>query len=199
MRSEVPRSNWWKWIVWSSVALNSPTGMDTNPKEIAPVQIARAMEAGYPQEHALWSRRVVARALWATSWLRGADSDRPGCAVQGHLLARLDAARRLRYPDHRGDAVLAGYHGAVGVGAAHLHHQPAGRQEERGPARVGGGGDEDLAGLQVGAHRVEHHPGAGGHGAGRRGRAGEGAVVDRAGTADGLRLRAVGQQHARDV
>jgi hypothetical protein len=43
MRSEVSRWNWWKWTVWSSVALNSPTGMDTSPNVIEPVQIARAI------------------------------------------------------------------------------------------------------------------------------------------------------------
>ena len=50
-RSEVPRSNWWKWIVWSSVALNSPTGMDTSPKLMDPVQIARAISSPLPVSH----------------------------------------------------------------------------------------------------------------------------------------------------
>ncbi|GGM69928.1 hypothetical protein GCM10011609_02090 [Lentzea pudingi] len=48
MRSDVPRWNWLKWTVWSSVALNSCTGMLTSPKLMEPLQIDLAMQVKYP-------------------------------------------------------------------------------------------------------------------------------------------------------
>ncbi|ODU02086.1 MAG: hypothetical protein ABS81_18655 [Pseudonocardia sp. SCN 72-86] len=64
-RSEVPRSNWWNETVWSPVAVCRPTGIDTSPKVIEPVQIARAMTGllggrpwtgAYPQRAGLHTR-----------------------------------------------------------------------------------------------------------------------------------------------
>jgi hypothetical protein len=37
--------------VWSSVALNTPTGIDTNPNAIDPVQIALATPIASPARH----------------------------------------------------------------------------------------------------------------------------------------------------
>src|SRR5205823_5987086 len=78
---------------------------------------------------------------------------------------------------HSRDAVLAGDHRAVGHRAAHLHDQAAGGEKERRPAGVGRGGDQDLAGLQVGAGRVEDHAREGGHFAGRGGGAAQGVAA----------------------
>src|SRR5688572_13458834 len=48
MRSDVPRWNWLKCTVWSSVALYSSTGMLTRPKLIDPFQTALAISGRYP-------------------------------------------------------------------------------------------------------------------------------------------------------
>jgi hypothetical protein len=48
IRSDVPRSNCRKLIVWSSVALYSSTGMVTRPKLIAPLQIGLATAIALP-------------------------------------------------------------------------------------------------------------------------------------------------------
>ena len=69
---------------------------------------------------------------------------------------------------HGRDTVFAGHHGPVRDHPAHLHHQGAGRHEQRCPARVGGGRHEDFSGLEVGAHRIQDDPDRAGGAAGRR-------------------------------
>src|SRR5690606_15798397 len=100
-RSEVPRSNWWKWIVWSSVALNSPTGIDTSPKLIEPVQIARAIP-GLPSVVAFREAYPV----------QGGTMPRSGPAQQlGEGLLEegvADDDRLQRQTEHRGSALGGG-------------------------------------------------------------------------------------------
>ena len=78
------------------------------------------------------------------------------------MVMRSPVVMRLRgsgHADHRGDAVLAGHHRAMGVGAAHLHHQAAGGEEQRRPPRVRRRRHEDLARVETSPERVEDHPG----------------------------------------
>ena len=74
-------------------------------------------------------------------------------------------------------------------GPAHLHHQPARGEEQRGPAGVGGRRDEDLARLQLRADRVEDDARRRGDGAGRGRRADQRAVVRGAGRGRAPRAR----------
>ena len=96
------------------------------------------------------------------------EADQAGRAVDRHRRPRADAVGGAGHAHDRRDPVLAGDDGAVRVGAAHLHHQRAGGEEQRGPAGVGGRRDEDLAGLQPRADRVEDDAGRRGDRAGRR-------------------------------
>ena len=82
---------------------------------------------------------------------------------------------------------------------AHLHHQAAGGQEQWRPARVGRRGDQDLAGLQVGADRVEHDPGRRGDRAGRGRAAGQRPVRPGALAGDASGSVPSRQQQSRDV
>src|SRR6185437_1802179 len=50
MRSEVPSSNWLKWMLLSDVAGYRPTGMFTSPKLRAPFQIVRATANKLPAQ-----------------------------------------------------------------------------------------------------------------------------------------------------
>src|SRR5690606_29998379 len=59
-----------------------------------------------------------------------------------------------------GQAVLAGDHRAVRHDAAHLRHQPGGGDEQRGPAGVGVGGDQDVARFEAGPGQVGDDAGA---------------------------------------
>ena len=77
------------------------------------------------------------------------DGHQPGCPIHGDQLAGLDLVRRLGYANDGRNAVLPRDHRAMGVRAAHLHHQAAGCQEQRSPAGIGRRCDQDLAGLQV--------------------------------------------------
>src|SRR6266540_567938 len=90
-------------------------------------------------------------------------------SVDRNLIAGRDALDSALDADDSRDAVLAGHDRAMRHGAAHLHHQAAGREEEWGPARIGGRRDEDLAWLEASAGRIEDHPRLRGHDA-RRGR-----------------------------
>ena len=121
-------------------------------------------------------------------------------AVDGHLVACRDGLRRARHPHDRGDAVLPRDDGAMAVGAAHLHHEPAGREEQRRPARVGGRCHQDLARLQASADRVEDDARRRRHDSGRCGRSAKRPRRGRRrrGT-EGLEFRPVGQQHPRHV
>ena len=94
--------------------------------------------------------------------------DRARGAVHRHRLAGAQAGGGVGHADDRGDAVLPRDDRAVRVGPAHLHDEAARGEEQRGPAGVGRGSDEDLAGLEVGVRRVEHHPHDAGDGPRRR-------------------------------
>ena len=61
---------------------------------------------------------------------------------------------------HGWRAVLPGDHGTVGHHAADLGHQPCDRSEEWGPAGVCLGGDDDVAGFEVGVGDVRDDAGA---------------------------------------
>src|SRR6516165_4698803 len=51
---------------------------------------------------------------------------------------------------HSWDTILARYHGA-------MRHQPARRQEQRGPRRIGPSTDQDLTRRELGAVRIQYH------------------------------------------
>jgi hypothetical protein len=57
--------------------------------------------------------------------------------------------------DHRWNAVLTGDDGAVRHRAAHFHHQTTSDQKERRPARICGGGHQDLTLCQLRSVWVE--------------------------------------------
>ena len=82
----------------------------------------------------------------------------PGCPIHGDQLSGLDLVRRLGHANDGGNAVLPRDHRAMGVRAAHLHHQAACCQEQRSPAGIGRRRDQDLAGLEMRPHRIEHDP-----------------------------------------
>src|SRR5437867_3785868 len=77
------------------------------------------------------------------------EADQTGGPVDRNPLAGADLLSRLGYADDGRDAVLAGDHSPVGVGATHLHHQSAGSEEERRPAGICRRGNEDLARFEV--------------------------------------------------
>src|SRR5213592_4949245 len=89
------------------------------------------------------------------SFLRSFDADGAGGAVDGDLLAGGDALGGCGDTDDGGDAVFAGDDGSVGYHAAHFHDEARGGEEERGPAWVGGGGNQDFARFQASARGVE--------------------------------------------
>src|SRR5437588_5928629 len=88
-------------------------------------------------------------------YLRSIDANNAGGAIDGDLLAGGDALGGRGDADDGGDAVFAGDDGSVGYHAAHFHDEARGGEEEGGPARVGGGGNQDFAGFQASARRVE--------------------------------------------
>ncbi len=70
----------------------------------------------------------------------------------------MQAGGGLADAHHRRDAIFARHHRAVRHHPAHFHHQPAGRQEQGRPGRVGGRADQDFPWGQLHAVRVQHHP-----------------------------------------
>ena len=117
--------------------------------------------------------------------------DAAGGAVDRDAGAGLDPRRGVGHAHDRGDAVLAGHDGTVRVGPAHLHHQRARREEQRGPARVGGRRDQDLAGLEPRTDRVEDDARRCRDRAGRGRGADQRAVVRDVGAGERLGLGAV--------
>src|SRR5437588_10465457 len=83
------------------------------------------------------------------------DADGAGGAIDGDLLAGGDALGGRGDADDGGDAVFAGDDGSVGYHAAHFHDEAGGGEAEGGPARAGGGGNQDFGRLQASARRVE--------------------------------------------
>ncbi len=59
------------------------------------------------------------------------------------------------HPHERRQAVLGCDHRAMGHQAPDLRDQALDREEQGRPAGIGGGGDEDVAGLEVGLRDVE--------------------------------------------
>src|SRR3974390_1452633 len=59
MRSDVPSSNWLKWMLLSDVAGYRPTGMFTSPKLRAPFQIVRGTYDKLPAQ--TWSTTLLQR------------------------------------------------------------------------------------------------------------------------------------------
>lgn len=76
-------------------------------------------------------------------------------AIHGDLLTRGDLTGRAGHADDGGDAVLASNHGAVRVGAAHLHDQASSGEKHRRPSGISGWSNEDLARLEMSADRIE--------------------------------------------
>ena len=71
-----------------------------------------------------------------------------------------DQVRSMLHPDDGRQAELACDHGAVGHQAPDLRHQAFDREEQECPAGIGGGGDEDVVGLDVGLGDVSDDAGA---------------------------------------
>src|SRR5438045_1533775 len=103
MRAPVLLESWWKRTVFGDVALYSLTGTLTNPKLIAPDQIARAI-------HALYSERAVRssneRAFAGRSISRPSDVAR---LIHSDTAALPAAAR---HPRPRRSTVPGGHRGA---------------------------------------------------------------------------------------
>ena len=129
----------------------------------------------------------------------GGETDQPGSSIHSDQLSGLDLVRCLRHANHCRNAVLPCDDRAMGVRAAHLHDQAAGCQEQRSPAGIGRRCNQDLAGLEVRAHWVEHDSCPTRHGASRGRTAGEGAVCPCGCDGHGLRLGPIGEEQAGNV
>ena len=82
MRSDVPSSNWLKWMLLSDVAGYRPTGMFTSPKLRAPFQIVRGTGNKLPAQG--WSTTLLQRFGTLNFMETGACSDF-GLALLGGL------------------------------------------------------------------------------------------------------------------
>ena len=71
-----------------------------------------------------------------------------------------DQVRGTLHPDDGGQAILPCDHRAVCHEPAHLRHQALDGDEQRRPAGVGAGGDENVARLEVGFGEVLNDAGA---------------------------------------
>jgi hypothetical protein len=78
------------------------------------------------------------------------NGDLPGCSINGDAASGGDAFGGSRDSDDRRDAILTGHDRTVRNGPAHLHDQPASREEEGRPAGIGGWRDQDVTGGQMG-------------------------------------------------
>src|SRR2546421_5722365 len=94
-------------------------------------------------------------AILRQFFLSRIDANSARSAINGDLLAGGDALGGRGDADDGGDAVFAGDDGSVGYHAAHFHDEARGGEGEGGAARVGGGGNQDFAGFQASARRVE--------------------------------------------
>src|SRR5258708_17636361 len=83
------------------------------------------------------------------------NGDLPGCSINGDALAGGDALCGSCDSDDCRDTILAGHDTAVRDGPAHFHDQPASREEEGGPAGIGGGSDQDFTGGQMRTRWIE--------------------------------------------
>src|SRR6266849_3979006 len=73
------------------------------------------------------------------------NGDLPGCSINGDAASGGDALCGSCDPDDS----------AVRDGPAHFHDQPASSEEERRPAGIGGGSDQDFAGGQMRTRWIE--------------------------------------------
>ena len=73
----------------------------------------------------------------------------------------------MLHPDDGGQPVLARDHRAVRHQAADLGHQTRDRDERRCPARIGVGGDQDVALIEIGRTQIQDDAGSSLDGPGR--------------------------------
>ena len=109
------------------------------------------------------------------------------------------ADRRLVHPHHRRDAILARDDGAVRHHPADFGDETACRHEQRRPGRVGAGADEDLAGGELRAARVEHHVDHAFHHARRDRAAGDEIARVRFRAKAFIKCAPIADQHARHL
>src|SRR2546422_5486212 len=85
------------------------------------------------------------KCSFLTSLSRVKDGDSAGRPVDANTLAGPQTDGRVVHPDHGGNAILAGNHGAVRDQPSDLGHEPRGDQEQRGPRRVRPTAHQDLS------------------------------------------------------
>src|SRR6266699_1225077 len=85
------------------------------------------------------------------------EGDGSGRTIYSAALASYDVLCSTGCTHNCRDTVLAGDDGSVGHHAAHFHDEATSSQEERRPARVGGGGNQDFARFQASACGVEEN------------------------------------------
>ena len=85
MRSDVPSSNWLKWMLLSDVAGYRPTGMFTSPKLRAPFQIVRGTRTKLPAQRRSTTLLQPFATLSPWSRARAAASSRPSWAGLAEL------------------------------------------------------------------------------------------------------------------
>ncbi len=102
------------------------------------------------------------RAASSFAWLEcpylRLDEDRACCPIDGDPLPRADVCGRPSDSYHCRKAVLAGDNGPVCHRAVDFHHQSDCLEEERRPAGVRGGRDQDFARSKAGLVRIKDHP-----------------------------------------
>ena len=80
--------------------------------------------------------------------------------MHADALPILDQPGRVLHADDRRQAVFPRDHGAMGHQPTHLGHQALDRHEQRRPARVREGGDQDIPRFQFGIGHVREDAGA---------------------------------------
>src|SRR5713226_9244673 len=86
------------------------------------------------------------------------DGDLASRAINCDLLTSGDALDGSCHSDDCRNAILTSHNRAVGDGPTHFHHQPACRQEERRPARVGRGRNQNFTRGQISTGWVKDDP-----------------------------------------